>query len=246
MLIIPSIDLLDGRCVRLLKGSYAESTVYSEDPAEVAATFEKAGARWIHVVDLDAARGGGRNNRRCIAEIRKAVSCSVEVGGGIREDRDVEELLEAGIDRLIVGTVLVRDPERVGCWIDEYGGVFVGAVDALDGMVRIAGWEGEGAVRDTELAESSKQLGIRGIIYTSIRRDGTMSGPDLNATNLVAAASGLPVILSGGIGGERDIERVDAGRGGGVVGAIVGRAYYEGRVSLPMLFERYRQADDRW
>lgn len=247
MLILPSIDLLDGKCVRLYRGRYSESTVYAEDPVRVAAELEKAGARWIHLVDLDAARDSGKPNRSRISEIRAAVSASLEVGGGVRSRRDVEELLAIGVDRVVVGTVLVTQPEAAAAWAEEFGEVIVGAVDAVDGAVRIKGWEGEGQVRDVDLAASLAGLGIRGVIYTSIAQDGTLAGPDVQATNRVAAASGLPVILSGGIGSEADVEAVHRERHRGVVGLIVGRAYYEGRISLSRVLERHRsEEDDSW
>jgi phosphoribosylformimino-5-aminoimidazole carboxamide ribotide isomerase len=243
VLIIPSIDLLDGKCVRLHKGSYAESTVYSDDPARVAEGFAAAGARWIHLVDLNAARGDGKNNRRRIGEIRKAVDCSLETGGGIRSEGDVEELLSLDIQRLVLGTILVKEPHLAASWVQTYGRVFIGAVDAADGAVRIKGWEGDGAVRDTDLAASLEGIGIRGIIYTSISRDGTLQGPDLAGTNRVAAAAGLPVVLSGGIGAPEDVENVYQGRHRGVLGAVIGKAYYEKKVSLPDLFRRYQSEE---
>ena len=239
MLIIPSIDLLDGKCVRLRRGRYADSTVYSSDPARVAEGFAAAGARWIHLVDLNAARGDGMNNRRRIGEIRKAVDCSLEVGGGIRSEGDVGELLSLGIQRLVLGTVLVKEPRLAASWVQTYGKVFIGAVDAAEGAVKIGGWEGDGAVRDSDLAASLAGLGIRGIIYTSIFRDGTLGGPDLDGTNRVAAASGLPVVLSGGIGAPEDVERVYRQSHAGVRGVIIGKAYYEKRVSLPDLFRKH-------
>jgi phosphoribosylformimino-5-aminoimidazole carboxamide ribotide isomerase len=139
-----------------------------------------------------------------------------------------------------LGTVLVKEPHTAASWVQTYGRVFIGAVDAADGAVKIKGWEGDGAVRDTELAASLAGLGIRGIIFTSISRDGTLRGPDLEGTNRVAAASGLPVVLSGGIGTPADVETVYQERHGGVMGAIIGKAYYEKRVSLPELFRRYQ------
>ncbi len=144
MLIIPSIDMLDGKCVRLHKGSYKESTVYFDNPAEVAEGFEAMGAKWIHLVDLNAARGDGKTNRHRITEIRKSVSCSLEVGGGIRSEEDVEELISSGVNRLVLGTILVKEPSRASSWVQTYGDIFVGAVDAVNGAVRIKGWEGDG------------------------------------------------------------------------------------------------------
>jgi phosphoribosylformimino-5-aminoimidazole carboxamide ribotide isomerase len=241
MLIIPSIDLLGGRCVRLYKGDYDKSKIYQERPDKTAAGFEEAGAHWIHVVDLDAARGGGQTNRDGIKEIRKAVSCSIEVGGGIRRESDVEELLELGVDRLVLGTILVKAADTVSTWVTRYGRRFAGSIDALHGSVRIKGWRGEAGLIDTNLAERLKDLGMTGFFYTIISSDGTLSGPDLARTNRVAEHSELPVILSGGISSEGDVERVFKERHRLVKGIITGKALYERRVSLPDLIDRFQK-----
>jgi phosphoribosylformimino-5-aminoimidazole carboxamide ribotide isomerase len=243
MLIIPSIDLIDGKCIRLLKGDYRAKTVYSEMPHETAKSFERAGARWIHVVDLDAAQGQGRHNRDVIREIRGSVSCRIEVGGGIRTEEDVEEMIAAGIDRLVLGTILVREPERVAGWVERYGQQFAGGIDALQGTVRIKGWEVDGQLSDENLAFSVKELGIETVIYTSISQDGTLSGPDIQATNRIAERSGLSVILSGGIGSSEDVQTVYRMRHPGVKGVITGKAIFEGRVDLRELIAAYQSPD---
>jgi phosphoribosylformimino-5-aminoimidazole carboxamide ribotide isomerase len=291
MIILPAIDLLGGACVRLRQGGYESAVRYAEDPAEVARGFARAGARWVHVVDLDAARAGagagraggagagggtGGTNRAAIRRIREALEgaaggggrpggrARLEAGGGIRAERDLAELAEAGADRLILGTVLARAPERVASWVaTRYsglaasgggagragGGSAAGAssgpapelwagIDALEGRVRVAGWEQEGGLEDVELARRARELGLGGVVYTSIARDGTLEGPDIERTNRVAEACGLPVILSGGIGSEADVERVARKRAENVVGLIVGKALYEGRVDLADLIRR--------
>ena len=256
--ILPAIDLLSGFCVRLLKGRYDSVTRYDRDPVEAACRFEAAGARWIHLVDLDAVRGvspgassspdaphrggGPAHNREVIRRIRRAVSCRLEVGGGIRCEADVEELLAAGADRLVLGTVLVRDPERVAAWCARYGGVFMAGIDAEEGRVKVAGWEQDGAQEDVELARRASALGVAGIVYTSIGRDGTLAGPDLERTNRVAAAADLPVVASGGVGSGADVERVFRERHGSVAGIIVGKAMYEDRVDLAELIRRFQRA----
>lgn len=243
MLIVPAIDLLGGRCVRLLRGSYASARVYGEDPVAVAVELERAGALWIHVVDLDAARGSG-SNRDVLRRIRDAVSCRLETGGGIRRAEDVRELLSAGVDRLVVGTVLVRSPELVASWSAEAGDRLVAGIDAHDGEVRVSGWEQSGAKKDTDLAQSVRGHGLCGIVYTSIARDGTLEGPDIARTNAVAAV-GLPVLLSGGIGSADDVQRVHETREANVVGLITGKALYEGRLDLASLVSRYQTEADR-
>jgi phosphoribosylformimino-5-aminoimidazole carboxamide ribotide isomerase len=287
MIVIPAIDLLGGACVRLEQGSYDSARCYAGDPAAVALGFARAGARWVHLVDLDAARGAGARgetrqggrypggaNRHAIRRIREALGraagpggssespqaspgCRLEVGGGIRSAEDLAELAEAGADRLILGTVLVHDPDQVAAWIAARrasgqgsgaagGPAVAGAgpelwagIDALDGRVRVSGWAEEGGLEDLELARRARELGLGGIIYTSITRDGTLGGPDIERTNRVAEASGLPVVLSGGIGSEADVERVHRERVEGVVGVSVGKALYEGRVELGELIRRY-------
>jgi phosphoribosylformimino-5-aminoimidazole carboxamide ribotide isomerase len=236
--IIPAIDLLGGACVRLRQGRYDSARRYSEDPSAVARGFERAGVRWIHLVDLDAARGGG-DNREAIRRVRRAVACRLEVGGGIRSEQDLHELERAGAERLVLGTVLAAHPERVAAWRDRFCGELWAGIDALQGRVRVDGWGAEAGLEDRELAQRAAELGLKGIVYTSIARDGTLEGPDLEAGNRIAEASGLPVILSGGIGRAEDVESVYRRRLPAVIGVIVGRALYEGRVDLAELLRRY-------
>lgn len=236
MTVIPAIDILGGECVRLVRGDYQEATIYDRDPVAMARKFAEAGARRIHVVDLDAARGDSRTNRKKIRKIRRAVDATIQLGGGIRRDEDIEELLDLGIDRLVIGTAFARRPEAVAGWVAHYGDVFLVGIDALDGVVRISGWEKETQHRDVDLAKRANEARVAGIIYTSIERDGTMDGPDIERTNAVADASGLPVILSGGIGSMDDLEAVRTKSAKNVVGVIVGKAIYEGTVDLEEVF----------
>ncbi len=237
--IIPAIDLLEGRCVRLRQGRYASARAYTADPVGVARGFQRAGARWIHLVDLDAAGSRGRTNRETIRRVRRAVSCGLEVGGGVRRLEDVAELLEAGVDRVVVGTVLVRRPREVGRWRARFGPVLMAGIDALDGAVRISGWEEDTPVPDVDLAREAGRLGLAGIIYTSIGRDGTLAGPDIERTNRVARAAALPVVLSGGVGSAADVEEAARRSEANVSGVIIGKALYEGRVDLAGLLRRY-------
>ena len=236
MTVIPSIDILGGECVRLVRGDYETVTVYETDPVSIARRFEEAGARRIHVVDLDAARGDPRTNRKKIRKIRRAVDCTIQLGGGVRQDGDIEELLDLGIDRLVIGTAFVKHPDRIEGWVAHYGDVFMVGIDAMDGMVRISGWETETRILDVQLAARAKAARVAGVIYTSIGRDGTMDGPDIERTNAVADAAGLPVVLSGGIGSMEDIRAVMDQSRDNVVGIILGRAIYEQAVTLEELF----------
>lgn len=236
MTVIPAIDILGGECVRLVQGDYESVTVYDKDPVSMARRFADAGATRLHIVDLDAAHGDPRTNRKKIRKIRRAVDSVIELGGGIRRDDDIEELLDLGIDRLVIGTAFARRPDAVAGWVAHYGDVFLVGIDAYDGMVRISGWERETTHTDLELAKRAREAKVSGIIYTSIRRDGTMEGPDIERTNAVAEAAGIPVILSGGISNAQDLERVRAESRKNVVGVVVGRAIYEETLALTDLF----------
>ncbi len=240
MLIIPAIDLRGGQAVRLFKGDYKRMKVYSSHPAELAFEFQQAGARLIHIVDLDAAYGAGKNNRDVITQIRERVSCELEVGGGIRSEFDISELLAIGINRLILGTVLIKNPVQVADWIMEYHFHAIGGIDALEGQVKIAGWRGETKVKDTTLASQLRTLGIKELIYTNIARDGTLQGPDIERTNAVAKYASLPVILSGGISSEADIAAVKEKKHENIHGVIVGKAIYEKKVNLHDLILNYQ------
>ena len=231
MVLIPSIDLLNGKCVRLLQGDYGKVTDYGYDPAQIAERFQSAGASRIHVVDLNAAKADG-DNRDTIAQIRESFSGVLEVGGGVRSTEDIEALLGIGVDRLIVGTILAKDPNLVQSWIASYGNVFIAGIDARDGMVKVSGWEHDSGLKAVDLARTAKEIGAVGIVYTSISRDGTLAGPDIEGTAEMAEASGLPVILSGGVGSDSDIEDIAAYGADGIVAVITGKAVYEGRIDL--------------
>lgn len=240
MTIIPAIDLLGGKCVRLFQGDYSQSTQYDYDPVDAAREFEAAGARRIHLVDLDAARGG-ENNRGTIARIRAAVSCVVEVGGGVRSEEDIRELLDTGVDRVIVGTMMVREPELVAKWARRYPRLIAG-IDARDGMVRVSGWEDSSSVSDEQAAEWAGAHGMLSIVYTDISRDGTMQGASLERTVRIAERAGLPVILSGGVRGPEDVEA--ASKRSEIVGVITGRALYEERIDLREVIDRFQTRDE--
>jgi phosphoribosylformimino-5-aminoimidazole carboxamide ribotide isomerase len=243
MMIIPAIDVLEGRCVRLKQGDYERSTTYDASPEEVARRHEAAGARWIHVVDLDAARSQG-DNRRTIALIRKAVRSHIEVGGGVRSEDDIETLLSLGIDRVVLGTVLVREPERVQSWFRRFGEHLVAGVDALQGQVKISGWEQQAGLADEELVRRVAAQGFPRMIYTSIGVDGTLAGPDVAATERVAEASGMATILSGGISCDDDVATVADRAHRLIKGVITGKALYEGRIDLRGLIDRFQKGDE--
>ena len=229
MIILPAIDLRGGRCVRLRQGRFDQETVFDEDPVVVARRFEDAGAEWLHVVDLDGARTGDPKNLDRIRAIRQAVKMRIEVGGGIRSTETAEKVLEAGADRIVVGTRAVREPK----WLKELAGKFPGRVvwglDTQNALVAVGGW---GEVTEKTVVEIIGQAGrlpLAAIVYTDIERDGMMSGPNLAATELVVVASPWPVIASGGVTTVQDIRAL---KKAGAAGAIVGRALYEGKLRL--------------
>ena len=248
MTIIPAIDLLGGQVVRLRQGSFDDVDVYDQDPVAMARSLEDAGATRLHVVDLDAARGDKQANRKKIRKIRKSVTCTIELGGGIRSDDDIEELLDLGMDRLIVGTTFARRPSIVEGWTAHYGNVFLAGIDSREGHVYVSGWEEETRVSDLELAKKAKETGILAIVFTSIDRDGMMQGPNIDRTNRIAEASGLPVILSGGISSREDLEKVASEGHENLVGVVTGRAIYEGGVDFKDIFSTYpgESGGDRW
>ncbi len=244
MIIIPAIDLLDGKCVRLLKGDYNSVSSYENDPAVMAEQFQNMGVKRLHLVDLDAARGQGKNNRLQIRAIRKVFNGLIEVGGGVRTEEDIRELLDAGVDRLIVGTVLAKDPDLVESWIRKFGPVFIAGIDALDGEVKVSGWEKGTALGDEDLAVKCRQIGIKNIIYTNIAKDGTLEGPDLERTSRIAEVSGLAVTLSGGISSQDDVDRVCRDGNAGIKGIITGKAVYEGRIDIGSAVESYQKVNE--
>lgn len=242
MLIIPAIDLLEGKCVRLYKGKYDQVQIYSEDPVAKALSFQKAGAKLIHLVDLDAARGEAKNNRETISKIVKTLSIPVEVGGGIRSEKDIEALTQIGVKRLILGTILIKEPQKVASWIKKYPTVdFIAGIDALDGEVKVNGWNEESGWSDVDLAQKVKQMGFKGLIYTNISRDGTLEGADIQNSAKVAQASGLPLIVSGGVSGLDDIKKIVEKKEPLFWGIISGKAYYEGRLDLKEAFHLYQK-----
>ena len=247
MLIIPAIDILDGKCVRLYKGDYSKVTVYGDDAAAVAVSLEKAGAKRIHIVDLDAAQGKGKNNRKIISNIRNKVKSILELGGGIRSEEDINEILSIGIDRLILGTIFAKHPKECISWIKKYGKIFIAGIDALDGEVRVSGWEEGSGIKDIALAKKAAEAGFCSIIYTNISKDGTLSGPDIENSKSIASESGLPVIISGGISGEDDFRKIteDISASNKITGIITGKAFYDGKFDLASVIKKYQKDDGK-
>ena len=241
MLVIPDIDLRNGRCVRLRQGRVSDATVYDADPVDVAHEFARAGAELLHVVDLDAAFGVADSpNSETIRRIIDEVSMPVEVGGGLRSIEAVGAMIERGASYVIVGTLAVRSPETLDDLVAEFGERIVVGIDARDGQVMTHGWEEGSGLAATELAERVAHAGVRRIIYTDVSRDGMLAGVNFEQTARVAQVSGLSVTASGGIGSLSDIEALanhvramrKDGSAGKIDGVIVGKAFYENRFTL--------------
>ncbi len=239
--LIPAIDLLGGKCVRLTQGRYDAATTYDENPARVAAGFASHAVRWLHVVDLDGAREGRVCNRSAVeAILASAGSMRVELGGGIRSIQAIEDALEAGVHRVVLGTVAVREPELVADAARRFPGKIAVGLDARDGRVAVQGWLEQSDATAVELAKRFSQVGVAAIIYTDIDRDGMLTGPNLDATAELAESVPTPVIASGGVGSLDDIARAAKLRERGLAGVIVGRALYTGDVDLEQALEVVR------
>ena len=238
--VIPAIDLLGGRCVRLSQGRYDDATVYGEDPAAVAADFVTHPIPRVHVVDLDGAKAGRPCNTEVVRAIcRSAGEVPVQLGGGIRHLDTVAEAIEAGVARVILGTVALRDPELVRAAAKAHPGRIAVGIDARDGRVAVEGWTSESEADATQVAARFEDAGVAAIIYTDIDRDGMGTGPNLSATAALAERISIPVIASGGVGSDADVERAAGYAGRGISGIIVGRAIYTGAVDLPALARRF-------
>lgn len=232
MLLIPAIDLHDGNCVRLVRGRLENITVYSENPAEMAKKWEVMGAKRLHVVDLDGAFTGAPKNTEAIKDICSSVSIPVEVGGGIRNVETIEQFLEIGAKYVILGTAAVKDPLFLSEACRLFQGNIILGIDAKNGFVSLKGWTEEAALTPVELAISAKELGVSAVIYTDISKDGTLTGPNLAATKELAVRSGMPVIASGGMATLDDVAAVAELEPSGVIGAILGKSIYEGKIDL--------------
>ena len=232
MIVYPAIDLRAGRCVRLWQGAYDRETVYGDDPVAVARGFAAAGARWLHVVDLDGARAGRPAQRELVARICAAVGIPVQVGGGVRDADAVDAVLAAGAARVVLGTVAARSPDVARALCRAHPGQIAFGVDARAGTVRVEGWTEAGDVTAVALARRAADLGAAAVIYTDIGRDGTEEGPDVEGTRAVARAAAVPVIASGGVGSVAHVRALAALAADGVTGVIIGRALYTGAVAL--------------
>ena len=232
MLVIPAIDLVDGKCVRLVRGEFHRKTVYSGDPVEQALEFQEAGLGRIHVVDLEGARSGEGRNRNSIRRILSRVQVAVQIGGGIREESDVSQLLDWGAGHLILGTSVLETPERVERWIARWGpDPFIVSVDLRRGRLQAQGWERESGLALEAVIERILDWGIAQVICTDVEQDGMLKRPGYAACRRILGLLPAHVLLvaAGGVSKPRHLSRLDDM---GVGGAIIGRAFYEGRITL--------------
>jgi phosphoribosylformimino-5-aminoimidazole carboxamide ribotide isomerase len=226
----PAIDLKDGACVRLLKGDMNAATVFNTDPGAQAAAFQAVGAEWVHVVDLNGAVEGRTANKAAVDSILSQVTVPVQLGGGIRTMAAIDGWLEAGIRRIVLGTIALKDPDLVKAACARYPGRIAVGIDARDGRVAVEGWVRTSETTALDLALRFEDCGIAAIIYTDIDRDGTLAGPNVQATAELAERLKTPVIASGGVSGPDDLRALKLVEHSGIEGVICGRALYDGRL----------------
>ena len=230
--VFPAVDISDGKCVRLLQGRFGTETVYSDDPVQVAIGFSSAGARWLHIVDLDGAKTGTAANRELVVDVVKKASCPVQAGGGVRTRDDVEELLSAGANRVVLGTFALEDPDAVTDICTRFGPRIAVSLDAKGDEVASHGWTVGTGIPLLEAVRMFEDAGCSSFIYTDVSRDGTMGGPNVEALYRLTDVTDLPVIASGGISSLEDLKTVARLRPHGVSGVIVGRALYEHKFTI--------------
>ena len=232
MVIFPAIDIRGGKCVRLFKGDFAQETVFSDKPEEMAAKWEAQGGKFLHLVDLDGALAGKSVNLAVVKTIVDTVRIPVELGGGIRTMENIDEVLSLGVQRVILGSVAVKNPALVKEACQKYGDRVVVGIDAKDGIVAVDGWGVSGDVEVTVLAKEMAKAGVKTIIYTDISRDGTLSGVNVEATARLARESGIKVVASGGVKSLDDIKALLPYEKDGIEGVIVGKSIYTGSLDL--------------
>jgi phosphoribosylformimino-5-aminoimidazole carboxamide ribotide isomerase len=233
MVIFPAIDLKDGQCVRLIQGRADAKTVYSDNPAQIAASFEEQGASYLHVVDLDGAFTGSPRNVEAIKKIAETVNIPIQVGGGLRNLDDVKRMLDLGASRVIIGTSAVKSPQFVSELLQHFKSEqIVLGIDARDGKVAVEGWVETSVLTAVDFGKSMKELGIETCVFTDISRDGLLNGPNLASIKEMTEKTGLKIIASGGVSSLENIMALKAWEDLGIVGAIIGKALYDGKINL--------------
>jgi phosphoribosylformimino-5-aminoimidazole carboxamide ribotide isomerase len=230
--VFPAVDISQGRCVRLLQGRFGTETVYSDDPVKVAIGFSSAGARWLHIVDLDGAKSGIAANRELVVEVVKRASCPVQAGGGVRTRDDVEELLSAGANRVVLGTFALEDPDAVADICARFGPRIAVSLDAKGDEVASHGWTVGTGIGVIEAVHMFEKAGCASFIYTDVSRDGTLGGPNVDALLRLTEETDLPIVASGGISNLEDLKTIARLKPLGISGVIVGRALYEHKFTI--------------
>lgn len=229
MIIYPAIDIKDGKCVRLFQGDFSKTTVYSEDPVNIASQWESQGAKYLHIVDLDGALAGSPQNLGVIQNIISSINIPVQVGGGIRNVVTAHSLIESGADRIIMGTSAIKSPETLKQAVKKLGSKLVVGVDAKNGKVAVEGWEETSECNAADFVSTVENMGVKTVIYTDISKDGTLQGPNIEGIKELLSRSGIDIIASGGVGSLKDLINL---KELGVSGAIVGKALYSGNINL--------------
>ena len=239
MVIIPAIDLKDGKCVRLFKGEAGTETVFSDDPVSVARKWEKCGAKWIHVVDLDGAFSGEPVNFEIIKNVVQSVSCEVQVGGGIRDVKTVENYVDVGVNRIIIGTAAFKDVEFLKTISRLYPKRIAVGIDTKNGKIAIKGWKEVVENRVANVISEFNSIGVSLIIHTNVDKDGTMEGIDVNPISDFISKSSIPVVVSGGIATISDLEKIHSISNSNLYGVILGRSIYTGSIDLENVIKRF-------
>lgn len=232
MIFFPAIDIYQGKCVRLEKGDFEKKTIFNEDPVDQAKFFEDMGCNWIHVVDLDGAKNGSSSNFNIVEEISLKTNLKIQFGGGVRSIAKIKSLLDAGIERVVIGTKAINDISFLDVVCRDFPNKIVIGIDARKGKVSIEGWTKDSGINANELAINAEKKGVCAIIFTDIDKDGLMSGPNIPSTLEIAKAVNIPVIVSGGVSAIEDVIEVKENEGSGIGGLICGRAVYDKKVDI--------------
>ena len=234
MIIFPAIDILDGQCVRLIQGDDKQESVYSNSPVDRAKQWEEKGAEFIHIVDLDGAKSGNSTNKDIIQKIAQTVNIPVQVGGGIRSLEIIDAHINNGVNRVIIGTAAIQDPEFLKAAVEKYGDKIVVSLDARNGFIATDGWTDTSEVKALDLVKDLEKIGVKTIVYTDIAKDGMLQGPNLDEQQVINEATTIDVIASGGVTTKEDVENLQALN---MYGAIIGKALYDGKLEFESVVE---------